>query len=77
MKNINPYSKDAKIVRVKSLSKEDGAKLNIDLFPNFSRTGSIKGMKEKFYGKGALLVKCGNYIYNVTSSPDIYFDKAY
>ena len=38
--------------------------------PNFSATGSIKGMRDKYYGKNALLVKCGSYIYNVT--PDIY-----
>lgn len=41
-------------------------------FPNFSRTGSIKGMKDKFYGKDALLIKKGAYIYNVSSNPDMY-----
>jgi len=25
-----------------------------------------------YYGKDALLVRCGNYIYNVSSEPDIY-----
>ena len=45
-------------------------------FPNFHRSGSIRGMKEKFYGKDALLVKHGNYIYNVTLSPDIYFERS-
>lgn len=45
-------------------------------YPNFSATGSVKGMKKKYYGKDALLVRCGSYIYNVTDSPTIYYDKA-
>lgn len=40
--------------------------------PSFSKTGSIKGMKDKFYGKDALLVRCGAYIYNCTSKPELY-----
>ena len=46
-----------------------------DKFPNFHKSGSIRGMKEHYYGKDALLVRQGNYIYNVTSRPDLY-DKA-
>ena len=68
---INPYASDAKRVKVKILSK-NLEHLVDDKFPNFQRTGSIIGMKKKFYGKGALLVRCGNYIYNVTSEPAIY-----
>lgn len=45
-------------------------------FPSFSKTGSITGMKKLYYGKDALLVKCGAYIYNVTSEPSIYNDLA-
>lgn len=37
--------------------------------PNFSRTGSIAGMKRQFYGKDAKLIRCGSWIYNVTNSP--------
>ena len=51
----------------------DKKDLVVDKFPNFSVTGSIKGMKDKYYGKDALLVKCGSYIYNVTSEPEIYY----
>lgn len=60
---------------VKYLSKRDGERLGIDEFPNFSATGSVSGMKKQ-YGKGALLVKCGSYIYHVSSQPEIYFDEA-
>lgn len=41
-------------------------------FPNFSKTGNIIGMKQKYYGKDALLVRCGDFIYNVSSEPEIY-----
>ena len=75
MKNLN--------IKVK-----DGERLNISQFPNFNATGSVKGMKEKYYGKDALLVKCGSYIYHVGNLKDnnglvmpyganIYFNEAY
>lgn len=60
------------VKRVKRLSLEKGEKVNIDDYPNFHKNGSIIGMKRKYYGRGALLVRCGNYIYNVTSNPRIY-----
>lgn len=44
-------------------------------YANFSATGSIAGMR-KVYGKFALLVKCGAYIYNVSSNPHIYHNIA-
>lgn len=47
----------------------EGRRLNIGQFPNFHRSGSIRGMKKLYYGEDCLLVRCGNYIYNVTSSP--------
>ncbi|WP_394337192.1 hypothetical protein [Dysgonomonas alginatilytica] len=68
---INPYARDAKKRPLRHLAES-----NIDLSPfaNFSATGSPEGMKKQFYGKGALLVQFGNYIYNVTSEPEIYFE---
>jgi hypothetical protein len=59
-------------MRVKTLTKEEGEKIGIGRFPNFSRTGSVIGMKRLYYGEAALLVRCGNYIYNVTLEPEIY-----
>lgn len=71
-------------MRVKYLKVEDGKRLNISAFPNFSASGSVKGMKEKYYGRDALLVKCGSYIYcvgklsNITPyGKHIYFGIAY
>lgn len=51
--------------RVKYLSVTRGQKVHIEQYPNFHKSGSIKGMKEKYYGKNAMLVRCGDYIYNV------------
>jgi len=59
------------MARVKYMYKEDGERYNISDYPNFHKSGCIKGMK-KIYGKDALLVRCGNYIYNVSSNPEIY-----
>ena len=54
-------------MRMKTLYTKDAERAGISRFPNFHRTGSIAGMKELYYGKNALLVRCGNYIYNVSS----------
>lgn len=53
-----------KTVNVKDL------KHDLSIFPNFSTSGSIIGMKKLYYGKDAMLIKSGGYIYNVTK--DIY-----
>lgn len=60
--------------RCKYMNAEMKHIYNLDRYPNFSATGSIKGMKEKFYGKNALLVRSGSYIYNV---PQEIYDKAH
>lgn len=62
-------------MKVKTLSKEYHNK--VVNFPNFDKSGSIRGMKKLYYGKDALLVRCGNYIYNVSSEPSIYYELAY
>lgn len=59
-------------MRTKTMTIEEGKRVNIGRFPNFHITGSIKGMKRWVYGKDALLVRCGQFIYNVTSEPEIY-----
>lgn len=63
-------------MRVKTAYVKDKQRLKLSDFPNFSVTGSITGIK-KIYGKDALLVRCGSWIYNVTSRPDIYYSEAH
>jgi hypothetical protein len=63
-------------MRVKTVYVKDKQRLKLSDFPNFSVTGSITGIK-KIYGKDALLVRCGSWIYNVTSRPDIYYSEAH
>ena len=58
------------MARVKTIYVKDYNKFRLYNFPSFHVSGSIKGMKERYYGKDALLVRCGSYIYNV--SPRIY-----
>ncbi len=60
-------------MKVKYLYVKDGRKVGITAYPSFHATGSIKGMKKQFYGQQAFLVKCGKYIYNVSSDRNIYY----
>lgn len=64
-------------MRVKTIYIKDKQRLRLSNFPSFSATGSIAGMKKLFYGKDSLLVRCGSWIYNVTSRPDIYYGEAH
>lgn len=64
-------------MRTKTLYKRDATRIDISRFPNFHRTGSIAGMKKLYYGEDALLVRCGSWIYNVTSEPEIYYNIAH
>lgn len=54
------------IIDMKTLtvSKKD-LKHDLSVYPNFSASGSIRGMKALYYGKNALLIRSGSYIYNV------------
>lgn len=61
-------------MKVRRITKEEGKRANISRFPNFHKSGSIRGMKKQYYGVAALLVRCGSYIYNVTSEPNIYYN---
>ena len=60
-------------MKTKRMTKEECQRCNISRFPNFHKSGSIKGMKRLYYGENAILVRCGDYIYNVTSEPEIYY----
>ena len=57
---------------VRRLPKSDYDKYGLSQFPNFHRSGSVRGMKNMYYGLDAKLVQCGSYIYNVTTAPEIW-----
>ena len=64
-------------MRVKYVYKADKERLHLSDYPNFSASGSIYGMKKRYYGMDALLVRCGSWIYNVSRTPEIYFSEAH
>jgi len=64
-------------MRTKTLYRLDGERIGISRFPNFHKSGSITGMKRLYYGRKALLVRCGSWIYNVSSDPEIYYNLAH
>lgn len=59
-------------MKCRRMKVADGKRYNLSQYPNFSATGSIKGMKKLYYGEDALLVKCGSYIYKVP--PEVYYN---
>lgn len=61
-------------MRTLTVNKKD-LKHDLSIFPNFSKTGSIKGMKKLYYGNNALLIKSGNYIYKVTEEVYNFYNK--
>lgn len=61
-------------MRVKYMYVKDGERVNISQYPNFHKSGSIAGMKKLYYGDDALLVRCGEWIYNV---PQEIYDRAH
>lgn len=42
------------------------------IYPSIHHSGSVKGMKDLYWGKNALVVKQGSYFYNVSADPKIY-----
>lgn len=52
----------------KSLLKHD-----LSVFPNFHRSGSIKGMRKMYYGENAKLIVSGSFIYKVTDEVFDYY----
>lgn len=59
-------------MRTKRMTIEEGKRVGISRFPNFHKSGSIMGMKKRYWGMECLLVKCGQFIYNVSAEPSIY-----
>ncbi len=46
-------------------------------FPQFSQVRKHQWNEKTYYGRDALLVRCGGYIYNVSSAPEIYYEVAH
>lgn len=59
-------------MRIRRMTFKQGKRVGISRFPNFHKTGSVRGMRKLYYGKDCLLVLCGSYIYNVSAEQDIY-----
>lgn len=53
------------MARVKYMTKDQAARCNLDSYPSFWPNGNVAGMKKKYYGKDALLVRSGAYVYHV------------
>ena len=64
-------------MKTKTLHSQDAKKVGISSFPNFHKSGSISGMKKAYYGRHALLLRCGGYMYNVSNPPDIFYEVAH
>lgn len=64
--------------KTKTIYVDQAKHLNLDQFPNFHGSLSTAKMKDKkHYGKDALLVRCGLFVYNVTEKPEIYYETAH
>lgn len=53
------------MARVKYMTKDQAARCNLDSYPSFGPNGNVAGMKKKYYGNDALLVRSGAYVYHV------------
>lgn len=67
-RRLNP----ARAPRVKYMDAKTAQRIGLSRFPSFGPYGNVTGMRKKFYGTNALLVRSGAYVYNVTSEPEIY-----
>lgn len=60
-------------MRTRRMTIEQGRGVSINRFPNFHKSGSVRGMKRLYYGRNCLLVRCDSYIYNVSAELRIYY----
>ncbi len=49
-------------MRTRRMTIEQGRRVGIDRFPNFHKSGSVRGMKRLYYGKDCLLVRCYEHL---------------
>ena len=58
-------------MKTKKLTVIEGVGLNLCQFPRVHASFGVKIFKKQYNGD-VLLVRCGKYIYNVSSNPSIY-----
>ena len=56
------------MARVKYMKKDQAARYKLDQYPSFGPNGNVAGMKKLYYGKDALLVRSGAYVYHVPAN---------
>jgi hypothetical protein len=61
-------------MKTKTFAGNDAQKLL--KFPKFHKFDSIRYKKKHYYGIDSLMVRHGNYVYVVTSEPDIYYNES-
>ena len=64
-------------MKTKTLYKRDAQRIDISRFPELPPHGKHIRNEKLYYGKNALLVRCGSWIYNVSSEPEIYYNIAH
>lgn len=55
-------------MKTKTISIKDRRSFHVRSCPSFHVSGSITGMKRRFYGMDAKLVRCGSWIYNTSAN---------
>lgn len=60
-------------VRYLTVARARQLGINLDAFPNQGPNPSVIGMRNRYWGEHAMLVRQGEYVYNVTSRPDVYY----
>lgn len=57
---------------VKYIKVSRGEEIGLNRFPKCHIAYSVREMRKTKWGKDALIVRSGNYYYNVSSEPKIY-----
>lgn len=56
---------------MKYISASKGKEIGLNRFPKCHISCSIRSLRRDKWGESALIVKSGNYYYNVSSEPEI------
>ena len=59
-------------MKTKYISTKSPFASRLDQFPNAGPRPNITGMRAKYWRKDALIIKCGQYAYNVSSKPQFF-----